>query len=69
MIYFDEAAVNIWMRRNSTYSGPKINIKTIINPRKYPSITVYGAIGECLGDNMPYELGSTTSAANVMRFF
>ena len=46
-----------------------MNFKAVLNKNRWAAITVYAAIGECLGENMPYYLGSTTKTAEVLKFF
>ena len=68
IIYFDEASVNVWMRRHSTYAGPGMSIKTPINSKLHQAITIYAAIGSMLGSTFHYTVGRTTNTADMLRF-
>ena len=59
LIYGDEAAAHVWLRDKKTWRTAKDQVSFTLNPSRGKSITMFGAIGNCV---RPYfYLGSKTS--------
>ena len=48
IVYFDEAAFNMWLRPRKTWQDPRHPVQLVINKDRGKNVTVYGAIGDCL---------------------
>jgi len=48
IVYFDEAAFNMWLRPRKTWQNPTHPVRLVINKDRGKNVTVYGAIGSCL---------------------
>ena len=48
IVYFDEAAFNMWLRPRKTWQDPSHPVQLVINKDRGKNVTVYGAIGDCL---------------------
>ncbi len=44
VLYFDEASFNVWMRNRRTWTSRERPVKMVINERRLPGLTVFGAI-------------------------
>ena len=67
LIYVDETTFNSRMSKAKSWSLPdKVNMHSI--NFKYWSVTVYGAIGNCLPKPVFYFSSKTTNAADYCHF-
>jgi transposase len=68
VLYFDEAAFNVWMRNRRTWTSRERPVKMVINERRLPGITVFGAISSALSKPV-FMIGKSTNKEEVLSFF
>ena len=67
LVYMDETATNMWIRKRYTWSTKERPIKMCLNQDRGHGITVYGAIGECL-QHAVFMLGKSTNRREFAEF-
>jgi hypothetical protein len=67
LVYMDETATNMWIRKRYTWSTKERPIKMSLNQDRGKGITVYGAIGECLQHGV-FMLGRSTNRREFAEF-
>ena len=67
LVYIDETATNMWIRKRYTWSTRDRPVKMVLNQDRGHGVTVYGAIGECL-QNAVFMLGKSTNTREFADF-
>ena len=67
IVYFDEAAFNMWLRPRKTWQDPRHPVQLVINKDRGKNVTVYGAIGSCL-PGFFFKQAETTNQVNAAEF-
>ena len=60
MIYFDEAAFNVWMRNRRTWTSRERPVKMVINQTRLKGLTVFGAISSQMSKPV-FMIGKSTN--------
>jgi hypothetical protein len=68
VLYFDEASFNVWMRNRRTWTSRERPVKMVINERRIPGLTVFGAISSSLSKPV-FMIGKSTNKEEVLQFF
>lgn len=68
VLYFDEASFNVWMRNRRTWTSRDRPVKMVINERRIPGLTVFGAISSSLSKPV-FMVGRSTNKEEVLQFF
>ena len=67
LVYIDETATNMWIRKRYTWSTRDRPVKMVLNQDRGHGVTVYGAIGECL-PRAVFMLGKSTNNKEFAEF-
>ena len=67
MIYFDEAAFNVWMRNRRTWTSRERPVKMVINQTRLKGLTVFGAISSQMAKPV-FMIGKSTNKDEVLQF-
>ena len=66
IIYMDETSVNTWIRKQKTWQRRDEPVQVTINPKRV-SVTIYGAIGNCLTKPV-FMIGDSTNKNEFIEF-
>ena len=67
IVYADETSVHVWMTQSRCWQPRDSPVNVVLNKKRHPGVTVYGAIGSCLKEPVMM-LGSSTNAVEFQKF-
>ena len=70
IVFMDETSIYGWMNMSKQWCHTAPELKTVIHlpMKRARSVTVYGAVGECIPDRLYFELGPNTNQYDFIYF-